>query len=179
MRQTKPMSVLGGIGFMPRLGQFLSVAYAVNRSVVIEPFFEFGDYAFIGNDGSRIRSGLRVLWFHNNSFYMSTGVNYELYTRKEDFDRYVGINASESSQYEGRHHQIEAEVGIGNRWTMKSGFTIGATWVGLSRGIVNLGRTSSSVNMDADEQRRQDKKLDISATAPFPHFAKLLLGWSF
>ncbi|MCA2960919.1 MAG: hypothetical protein IOD12_11750 [Silvanigrellales bacterium] len=173
VRVNKPISVLAGIGFMPRFGEFFSVAYALNRSVVLEPFVEHGTYSFLGLASTRVRLGARGLFFPGNSFYLSGGLNYEIYTGKQNF---LGL---EDGTYEGNHQQIEVEAGIGNRWMFNSGFTIGATWVGFSQGVVPIGMTSSGNNLSVEDRKIKDDNLKENAQGTSLHFAKLLLGWSF
>lgn len=144
--------------------------------MVLEGFYETGGYSILGMSSQRMRTGLRNLWFPGNSFYLSSGFNFESYSGTESFS----LNADNSDQnYEGTHQQIEVEVGLGNRWQFDSGFTIGATWFGISQGIVPLGMSSSSKGISDELKKEQDDDLSKSAKSTSVHFAKLLLGWSF
>lgn len=177
-RQNKPFSVLAGVGFMPRVGEFFSITYAPNSSIVLEPFFERGFYSFGGALSVRVRAGARAVFFPGNSFYVSGGANFESFTKKDD-EHYYYESRSIQASYNGVHNQLEVELGLGNRWQFDSGFTVGATWFGVSRGVVPLGTKMQGKNLSEKELSYLKSRLKDDATFPSFHFAKLLVGWSF
>ncbi len=170
------MVLLAGIGFIPRFAGLASVGYSFTPGFMTELFMESGSYEFFGFQSTRMRTGVRGTYFPGNSFYLYGGLNHERFTGKDEEAFGSGGN---TSTYEGVHSQIELEGGIGNRWTLDGGFTIGATWVGYSQGILPLEMASSGTNLSQARQNEKDDDLEEAARASSLHFCKFVLGFSF
>lgn len=177
------------VGFIPRFAYGIALDFHLGAEDSIEGFLEYGAYDVFGifDRSERTRLGARWLRYVGNSFHVSLGAGYDAYVNERRRISLGGSGgASSNAEWKGQYSQLDLEATLGNRWQFDSGFSMGATWLGASKGLVRLGssstlrKTEGLTREQADEKEAEyDDDLARQARAFGLHFLKLYAGWAF
>jgi len=72
-------------------------------------------------------------------------------------------------------------LGIGNRWVLRNGFTVGADWISVNIPVYNLKTINafSDLTTNADDRENADDAIDLFKSIPGFVAIKVQLGYSF
>lgn len=172
-----------GYGFIPRPATLAGAYYKFSKELVGEVSFATGGYSlkFGGNgvksDRTHIAFGSR--YFLGDSFNFSGGFAYDMISNQTSYDEFT----EEGNTYvklDSSIHQLEAEIGLGNRWQIGS-FVLGCDWIGVGLPLAQLSKSVSSnegakqlgkVDEFESDSKKQSKMMSL-------HFLKVDAGYSF
>jgi len=137
-----------GVGLMFGPGSTLAVGYNLSHRLTIEGTYDFAEM-FVDRKAMRRRFGVLGNLFFGNSFYINSGMIYEIFSNSNEK---VGCLTAVSNKvpptdepllpcnfykFSSEDRQLQLQLGIGDRWS-KGRFVIGAEWVGLSAPLLKL-----------------------------------------
>jgi hypothetical protein len=125
---------------------------------------------------------VRRSYFETNSFNLVYGMSYidsQLDIGSEDLSAWTGGAYPYLNLVEVR--TLGFNVGLGNRWSFDSGFTIGADWFGWAQPIAVIKRDVPIKQYISNDKAKENLDDTVGLLAFLPRFyaAKLHIGWMF
>jgi hypothetical protein len=162
------------------------LAYIVNRNWTVEGDYQSGNFGFnfAGVNFASFRETLWVMrgrWYPDtNSFHFFGGIG------RRDYRLSIGTEwAKEHLPSPNadllRVRQPVLEIGLGNRWQWRHGFTVGVDWASVYWPILANKTEAPMLDGLSDGATKRSIERALSRLTKVPSFsvAKVSLGWTF
>lgn len=190
LRQARPHNIMGSYsGVSTWIPSKLGLSYTYSPSVTgsWELAYSRGSVAapfFLDDLGSITESSISLLYrsySRRNSFSFIYGLNYYNFDARLSGEYLASVTGDPSDFNILRVRSIGVTVGLGNRWQLKNGVSLGVDWFHLNIPVNVFETDADYLNSDADPEDKEDVRdaLDFLKRVPTFSFLKLQVGYTF